>query len=106
MDTMPTVTSINKRALRLVEHMLKDVGDGDISKKSEVDVFESWAKRERQDLQRCLINRGLDPDEKTGEPQYAKIATQANLKKTNTQIKDAIDAMVRKAHEIDRKSVV
>jgi SNF2 family DNA or RNA helicase len=103
--SFPTTGVLNKRALKLVETLMRDLTPSTPTGKSKgsgqlIDVHESWSRREKLELQRCMLNFGLYPDEKTGDPQYTKIANWANLKKSNQQIEEMIDAFIARAHEI------
>jgi hypothetical protein len=108
-DSLPNIATVNKRAMKLVEMMIRDLEMPSSilssSKSQEIstdlmDVSGTWSRREKLDLQRCLMNRGLYSQEKTGEPQWTQIAAQANLKKTNQQVKEMAESIIEHAKSL------
>ncbi|EFC50563.1 chromodomain helicase DNA binding protein [Naegleria gruberi] len=111
----PTIAVVNKRANKLMELLVKEKdisilaelksneNDNDDLAFEETEISEpktivdSWSKREKADIQRTLINFGLCPAESSGEPNYAKIISLANLRKTESAVKTYVTHLVKAA---------
>jgi chromodomain-helicase-DNA-binding protein 7 len=97
-ETWPTTGVLNKRATKLIATMLNRAGkmsmlasgtghgsdddsddDTDMTDKM-LSMSDNWSKREKGDMQKCVLQHGTYPDE-NGIPQYGKIIKFANLKK-------------------------
>eukprot|EP01080_Neovahlkampfia_damariscottae_P008691 gene8691-638_t len=87
LESWPTQALLNKRATKLIEKILQAHKHPKLTIKSKKvksttsTNVEEWSKREKQDLQRTLVQHGLYPDSK-GIPQYEKIISNAKLRKT------------------------
>lgn len=121
-DSWPSIAAINKRANKLMELLTKEkdisalsiLKSGDdtdelhFEDETEISepksIVESWSKREKADIQRVLMNHGLCPNESTHEPNFAKIISLANLRKTESSVKTYVAHFVKSAKAITNVS--
>ncbi|KAG2374630.1 hypothetical protein C9374_010649 [Naegleria lovaniensis] len=121
-DSWPSIAAINKRANKLMELLTKEkdisalsiLKSGDdtdelhFEDEAEIaepkSIVESWSKREKADIQRVLMNHGLCPNESTHEPNFAKIISLANLRKTESAVKSYVSHFIKSAKAITNAS--
>ncbi|KAL9653103.1 hypothetical protein ABK040_006321 [Willaertia magna] len=119
-SSWPTVALVNKRANKLIEFLVKEKnisiasstlsltesnGNGTASSSSDNQitisdkVTEGWSKREKKDLVRALLVYGTYPEEVTGEPNWVKLISAANLKKSENAVKSFFPHLIQTAEQ-------
>lgn len=110
-DTWPSASTINKRVVSVIRSYLREAENSASKRKTpkassaggatssssssrQPDITSEWTKREKTEIQRCLLYFGTFPDSQ-GLPQLDKIIEEATLRKTEDDTRAYLKELLR-----------